>query len=405
MIQGNAPSFVFGGNPVKLSFTVDGVEYHKNNGNVASNGNVEIDENFKLSDFQITPFSLSTFNVATNYFDSDGDAADPTTPFTVELEHKWSNAWGMEITDENQKIGTIGGPVILIIKLIPYVHSQYGIPKDGGGYFLVEQTYTIIPSSEIRYAKPNFMNVHPDKIWVSLALNQWQDGNSTVNSTRVPQRGGGYTADFDPKNGFKATASTKFPTTGFPKAKFQLIMLRDPNNYTFTSDSTAVTVDQNGFVTLESKPSGDVTITAALKNTTKTYKYKFNPTTIWVVPKPGIKTQAEAIAECGVNLPSSAHLTNGRRTNYNYRWVHSYITVSIGESVFAEWGITNKYSYSSPWDLEPSYPGSNWYTGWYWTTDTIPGGTLPVLVLSANGYLITIPHDTAAGDTHAACLG
>ncbi|XKM13652.1 hypothetical protein RCS94_00315 [Orbaceae bacterium ac157xtp] len=397
---------MFAGSQVKLSFTLDGVEYHNDNGNVASNGSVEIDENFKLSDFQITPFSLSTFNVATNYSDSDGDAADPTTPFTVELEHKWFNAMGMEITDENQKIGLIG-PVRLKIKLVPYVHSQYGIPRDGGGNVVFHQFYTIIPSSEIRYAKPNFMNVHPDKIWISLALNAWQDGNSTVNSTRVPQRGGGYTADFDPKNGFKATALTKFPTTGFPKAKFQLIMLRDPSNYTFTSDSTAVTVDQNGFVTLESKPSGDVTITAALKNTTKTYKYKFNPTTIWVVPKPGIKTQAEAIAECGSNLPTLAHLTNGRRTDYSQRWVHSYTTVSIGESVLAEWGITNAYFnwVSAPRDAEPSYPGSNWVTGWYWTTDTIPGGTLPVIVFSANGYLMTIPHDTSAGDTHAVCLG
>ncbi|XKM14570.1 hypothetical protein RCS94_05185 [Orbaceae bacterium ac157xtp] len=364
-IQGHKPGFTMASSK-KLGFKVGNITYSEANP-VLGGGNTTKDKiesgtpklfesSLRLNEFRVQGLTVSDFTVATDYYDADGDGAHPTTPFTVVggVSHKWFDRNGTEITDETKMVGCSGlsQPLTLKINLAAQSHSQYGDPRDSdpGG---LEQRYQIkAPTSGICFAKPNSLRYH---------------NGVTPNITT----GGGYNiAQFDPDNGFKASLSTKFPTTGFPGAEFTLVMIGNPTDYTFTHNGgVAVTVGTDGKVILNSKPSGAVTITAIYNGTS--HEYTFDPRMVWVVPKKnpansyGRYTYAEAKTVCGSesNIPTRADLTNSPQNNASQGWSYfaNFYTRTVGGGVFGEWGYTNS----------SIYPGSQWVSSfnWYWARE------------------------------------
>ncbi|XKM12505.1 hypothetical protein RCS94_05645 [Orbaceae bacterium ac157xtp] len=359
-IQGSRPTFASQLGVKKLGFTVRGVYFSENEGNIEEGVVKLMDAGVSLSEFEIKQLTSSDFNTLTDYYDADGDLAHSITPFTMDtITFEWrdSNNQVIPTANYNKTLGcgsNLNLPLTLKIKLPNVkVHSHYGNPRESLSTSLVQE-YKIGTATGICFAKPN-----------SLA---WQ---SVYGISGSPIYGGGYSSDFDPVKGFKASASPKFPTTGFPKASFTLIMTSNANDYTFSSNDSAVVVDTAGKVTLNSKPSGAVTIKAIFKNdTSQVHYYTFNPTTVWVVPKKnpansdGDYTYAEAKTACVTesSIPSRAQLTNSpMKTGYEGVSSISYsdYTRAVGEGVFGEWGRTDS----------TTYPGSQWVDSRYWTRD------------------------------------
>ncbi|XKM14578.1 hypothetical protein RCS94_05225 [Orbaceae bacterium ac157xtp] len=386
-IKGNAPWFTGQSGAKKLGFVVDGISYSEANpvlgGTNTSKDKIisGVQKNFngglKLSDFVVTGLTANDFSPTTDYYDADGDlgytlATDAFSMGSVTYDWYEGNT-RLDKTNQtvmNQTLGcgsSLSLPLTLKITLPNVkVKSRYGNPKERGETNLV-QMYKIGSESGICFAKPN-------SLWWQ---NAWGiSGNST--------NGGGYnSAQFDPVNGFKASLTTKFPTTGFPGAEFTLVTVGNPTDYTFNSNDSAVTVDTNGKVTLNSKPSGAVMIKAKYNATSQVHEYTFNPTTVWVRPT-GAGTSnrgnyAWAIAQCGgneSNIPSGAQLTNSPQINYSGPVefpsgapaipTNSY-TRAVGGGVFSEWGLINS----------SNYPGSQWDSGHlYWTSDTHSTGVM-----------------------------
>ncbi|XKM14070.1 hypothetical protein RCS94_02590 [Orbaceae bacterium ac157xtp] len=385
-IKGNAPWFTGQSGAKKLGFVVDGISYSEANPVLGGTNTTKdkiisgVQKNFngglKLSDFVVTGLTANDFNPTADYYDADGDEgfSSATDTFSMgSVTYNWyENGKDPErdapISITNQTLGCGSGlslPLTLKITLPNVkVKSRYGNPNESSEMDLVQE-YKIGSASGICFAKPNQMIVLPNKTWIGtdgLASYFW---NKAIYKARN-QYGGGYdSTQFDPDNGFKASLSTKFPTTGFPKASFTLIVVGSPSDYTFTSNAEpAVTVDASGKVTLNSKPSGAVTIKAVSNGTTHTYT--FNPTTAWVVPSSDRTTYDYTVSLCGGanKLPTRADLTNSPFNNVGQGWtyVKNVSTRAVGGGVFGEWGYTNS----------STYPGSQWIINelhGYWTRE------------------------------------
>ncbi|XKM14091.1 hypothetical protein RCS94_02700 [Orbaceae bacterium ac157xtp] len=278
------------------------------------------------------------------------------------------------------------------------VHSWYGNPNESLETNLVK-TYKI-GTMGICFAKPN-------------SLDWW--GSEKPSSTE----GGGYTSDFDPVNGFKVSANPKFPTTGFSGAEFTLVMIGNPTDYTFTHNGgSAVTVDgTTGKVTLNSKPSGPVTIEARYNNappTAQPDEYTFDPRTVWVVPKGFARMTYETTkTECGtgvidgvantLKIPTRVQLTNSPLNNLGMgeMIITNYYTRAVGGGVFGEWGLTSGLIASS------NYPDSQWNSSNYWTRDPW-SSSVQFGVNSRNGFIYynifaSIPN-VVDNNLYVACL-
>ncbi|XKM13302.1 hypothetical protein RCS94_09795 [Orbaceae bacterium ac157xtp] len=348
-----------------MGFKIGNATYSESENNLSSTLSVinYFDAGLTLNDFKVTNLTATDFSPTADYADADGDLAHPTTPFsmsprTFEWRDKYDNV--ISPSNYNQKLGC-GSSLNLPLKLritLPNVKvkSRYGNPSESIPTELVKE-YKIGTATGICFAKPNSL------YW----KNDWgAPGNST--------NGGGYNPDhFDPDNGFKASLNPKFPTTGFAKASFTLVMTSNVNDYSFSvlkPDGSlltdgSVTVDTTGKVTLNSKPSGAVTIKAIFKSDTNQVDYyTFNPTSVWVVPK-GLTyyNYANAKTECGTasQIPSRAQLTNSPLNNLTTggSLISNAYTRAVGGGVFGEWGKTNS----------TNYPGSLWAGSRYWTRD------------------------------------
>ncbi|XKM13654.1 hypothetical protein RCS94_00325 [Orbaceae bacterium ac157xtp] len=400
-ISGSMPTIV--GND-RLGFEVKGVKFSQALNNIDSNVIQEFDAELKLSDFVITNLA------AEDYYDADGDEADPTTPFSIGGKTaEWYESDGTPITDTDKMVGcgsNLKLPLKLKIEIFDVqAHSKFGDPRDSELITLTKE-YQIGTSSEICFLRPNQIAVRPRNSWVSNNNGNW--AWNFENPARDPEQGGGYSSDFVIfKNvsgtvvdgGFRANATPTFPTTGFPGAQFSLVMKRNASAYTFESNAKpAVTVDDDGKVTLNSKPSGAVKITATLKaDTSQKHSYEFDPRTVWVVPEPDAMDYATAVTRCGSEsqIPTRAQLTNSPQnaaTASDYPYVN-FFTRATGGGVFNEWG----------WPTSDNYPESQWFLGWvsYWTNEEIPNSDEWFIVDSHNGH---VNRSNINGSDYLACL-
>ncbi|XKM13418.1 hypothetical protein RCS94_10385 [Orbaceae bacterium ac157xtp] len=399
-IKGNAPTFTGQSKANKLGFVVNGTAYSQALGNINSNEIKYFDAGVKLSDFTITNLTAADFSLMTDYVDADGDVGHPIAPFSMEIvTYDWYEG-NIKLDKNNTAVmnqvfgcgSSLSLPLTLKITLPKVkVRSGYGSPNESSPIDLVK-TYKIGTATGICFAKPNQMIVNASHSWLNSSIEDWEAGGAIPDHNN----GGGYTTDFDPINGFKSSATTKFPTTGFPKASFTLIMTSNAKDYKFTHNGgSALTVDTNGKVTLHSKPTGAVTITATFKNdTNQVHRYTFNPTSVWVVPKLNSMNYTSAVTACGGanKIPSRAQLTNSPRKIAPQGWsyITNYYTRSVDGSIFGEWGLTDS----------DTYPGSNWSLYWYWTRDSYSYSD-QFYVHSSNGG---VGWDSINSSLYIACL-
>ena len=266
-------------------------------------------------------------------------------------------------------------PLMLEISNQIQTFSQYGIPRQSD-LVTIKKVYKISAISKLCYVKPYAIEKNPEYQWLSFDSNnrfiRWNDPNYTVRTLA----GGGYNSDYVPNWGFKTeptlSSGKKFPTTGFDGAKFQLVLTGAASDYHFiipNNPGGKVEVDENGYVTLNGKPSGNVTVRATLKrDLTIKHDYTFNPTSVWANPVKGFFDWWEpAIKKCSEDrLFSYKELTNAPeyKLNGGFNIVNGY-TRAIGEGLLPEWGYT----------VQQSYPGSNWEDDRdrYWTKDRYYG--------------------------------
>ncbi|XKM12537.1 hypothetical protein RCS94_07800 [Orbaceae bacterium ac157xtp] len=405
-IHGSRPGFTGQSGAKKLGFKIGNTTYSESAGNLstASGAINNFNAGLRLDEFEIMNLTASDFSPTADYADADGDLAHPTAAFSMSPRtFEWRDRTGALIStgDYNKTLGcgsNLNLPLTLKITLPDVkVRSRYGNPRESIETNLV-QTYKIGSETGICFVKPNSLD--------------WWSSNGTKNSgnaTPSPTKGGGYTSDFDPSNGFKVGASTKFPTTGFPKASFALIMVGNASDYTFSSNDSAVTVNTYGTVSLNSKPSGAVTIKAIYNNDTRqVHYYTFNPTTVWVVPKRnpilshgGYPFYETVKVICGgeSNIPTRADLTNSPES-INYTGIASnYYTRAVGGGVFGEWGETtggNINYIDSQWVSS----GGGIYSSPYWTREKDSSG-YQFVVDSQNGIVIR----GSGNFNYGVCLG
>ncbi|XKM12627.1 hypothetical protein RCS94_06270 [Orbaceae bacterium ac157xtp] len=366
-IKGNAPTFMGQSGASKLGFKIGTTMYSEREGNLSSSSSVinYFNAGLKLSDFMVISLAATDFSPTTDFYDADGDEGFSTATDTFlmgSVTYDWyegnTRLDKTNATVMNKTLDCGSGlnlPLTLKITLPNVkVRSRYGDPNESGETDLVK-TYKIGSTSGICYVKPNNLET----------------------ASSDPLHGGGYTDDFEPSKGFKASADPKFPTTGFPGAEFKLIMTSSNSNWEFSSNTTAVKVSNSygkeGAVTLKSKPTGAVTIKAKLKGSTNPvieHEYTFNPSNVWVVPRTSQYTYAQAINVCGGEnkIPTRADLTNSPYST-GYEGVSSipynYFTRAIGGGVMGEWGAVKTGGVGA-------YPGeSHWHNSWfwYWTRD------------------------------------
>jgi hypothetical protein len=369
VIVGNAPQVVALSSANKHGFTVNGVFYSEENGTLKSGEVKEFDGNLTLNDFKVATYTPTNLDRVKNYRDIDGDNADPSQPFKVESTYYWwyDNS-GRRITGDDKKkiIGCGSGfsmPLKLIIETKVKAYSEYGIPKESKSVTLAK-TYQIAARTQICYAKPNGIIGHPKEQWLSYNSDGISEGWNKNHIKRNSIHGGGFTNDYVPDYGFKAkpTISPKtFPTTGFPGAKFQLVMTGSQSDYRYqilNNSGERVLIDDNGMVLLKNKPTGNITIRVTLKRDLTVYHdYTFNPTSVWLLPQADDYMSWEAAKKrCGgvQNIPSLSMFTNSPQNNIalntDWRFIANTFTRAIGGGVFAEWGYTDKISYpDSQW--------------------------------------------------------
>ncbi|XKM13721.1 hypothetical protein RCS94_00680 [Orbaceae bacterium ac157xtp] len=369
-IQGSRPTFTNTSGAKKLGFVVDGTPYSESLNNINPSVTKNFNASLKLSDFTVTGLTATDFNPTTDYYDADGDTGytSATDAFSMDsVTYDWYEGntrldkTNPTVMNQTLKCGSgLSLPLTLKITLPKVkVKSRYGNPRESIETNLVQE-YKIGSTSGICFAKPNQMIVDPGHTWFGTNNSTRYWNNASYKSRNY--YGGGYDSNqFDPANGFKASLNPKFPTTGFPKASFTLIMEGNPTDYIFNSNDSVVIVDLSGKVTLNSKPSGAVTITAT-KNGTASY-YTFDPRTPWVVPKKNpansngyYNTYADAKTECGGanKIPTRADLTNSPFNNVGQHWgqVDNGYTRAVGGGVLGEWGWTNSSNYpDSQWIL------------------------------------------------------
>ncbi|XKM14464.1 hypothetical protein RCS94_04625 [Orbaceae bacterium ac157xtp] len=403
-IKGRAPTV----QNSSLGFNVNGDNYSKAIGNIDPNVAKAFNAGLSLSHF--TAMDLTN----ADYYDADGDVARSTAPLTVGTKSiKWYKSDGTEITDLNQQLGcgnNLGSVLTLKIKMQNIqMHSEHGDPRDNS-LTVLEQSYKIAGTQGICYAKPGSL--------------KWYSYNG-ISTTRDSIEGGGYTADFVPNKGFKANptvSNKKFPTTAFPKARFQLVMTGSQTDYNYnvtTNPNSSASVDTNGWVTINNKPTGPITVRVTSKSSSSTYfDYTFNPISLWVVPKlnPAANSydrytyaEAKSSSGCGVEskIPIREQLTNsplsrlpagGSFDSNSYTRAIGKLDIGGGaqpmkESIFSEWGETTR----------STYPGSQWTTygaPYYWTREAY-SSSYQFLVRSLDGH---VSWDYTIGSCYVACL-
>ncbi|XKM13600.1 hypothetical protein RCS94_00045 [Orbaceae bacterium ac157xtp] len=406
-IQGSRPTFTNTSGAKKLGFVVDGTTYSESLNNINPSVTKNFNAGLKLSDFTVTGLTANDFNPTTDYYDADGDTGytSATDAFSMEsVTYDWYEGntkldkTNPTVMNQTLKCGSgLSLPLILKITLPKVkVKSRYGNPRESIETNLVQE-YKIGSTSGFCFAKPNQMIVDSGHTWLGIDNSSgtyyWNNASYKARN----HRGGGYDSNqFDPVNGFKASLSPKFPTTGFPKASFTLIMEGNPTDYIFNSNDSAVIVDLSGKVTLNSKPSGAVTITAT-KNGTASY-YTFDPRTLWVVPKGSTYINyAAAVSACGGTnkIPTRADLTNSPYNNVqSFTNIANGYTRAVGGGVFGEWG----------WSDSSNYPGSQWTSSgfpFYFTRDPWPSSALQYNVRPEYGRVEVNSNDSAS----LACLG
>ncbi|XKM14613.1 hypothetical protein RCS94_05400 [Orbaceae bacterium ac157xtp] len=380
-IKGNAPKFKGHSGAKKLGFTVNNTYYSESDGNLSATDDNVFDAGLTPRNFQIN--TSLTFTVADDYEDVDGDGAS-STPFTMDaITFVWKDGANRTLTnaDMSKTIGCGGGlsmPLTLTITLPNVqVHSEHGDPRDSIPAVL-EQSYKIAGTQGICYVRPG-----------SLYWKDYAPLGSPA-GTRSPTQGGGYTADFVPGKGFKANptvSSVKFPTTAFPGARFQLKMTGSQTDWNYTEETNpnnAVRVDTDGWVTINNKPTGAITVRATSKSSSSTYfDYTFNPTSLWVVPTGSTwmtYAQAKTSLGCGdeskiasreqlSNSPVSRIVGGASIPNNAYTRAIGKLDIDNGaqpmkESIFSEWGWADG-------STSGYYPGSQWRPNYhyYWTRD------------------------------------
>ena len=407
VIHGNKPEVVNIETAAKRQgFTINGVFYSANTNNLDDIQINQFDGNLKINDFIIKNYTINDLDMTTNYDDSDEDGINHRSPFSVEpTTYSWvdNNGVIIEGNDRARIIGCSSGfsmPLYLTITTKVKTYAEYGIPNESE-YADITQKYKIMAEPEICYAKPYQMVLFPNYVWGSVRPIQYQgrqecllygyrddqfiesindDSMYLVNGwnfdnsrNRNSVCGGGYNAQvFDPINGFKVSAVPHFPTTGFSGAKFQLVMTGNQNdfNYSFIENpNNSVTVDNQGFVTLINKPTGQVTIKVTFKHDNQIAEklYSFNLTGIWANPRGSeLYTYQQIINLCGgeSKLPSRAEMSNSPNaplswTTMPYLW--DAFTRDIGNGLLSEWGMTSKLT----------YPDSNWSSNllWFYSRD------------------------------------
>ncbi|MWP63036.1 hypothetical protein [Gilliamella sp. Pas-s25] len=388
-IIGQAPQVVVLSGADKHGFTVNGIFYSEASDNIKSSEVKEFDGNLSVNDFKIETYTVMNLDRAENYRDIDGDNADPDQPFKVEkTDYWWYDNSGRRIigADRRKAIGCGSGfsmPLKLIIQTKVKAYSKYGIPNESDQVTLAK-TYQIAPRSQICYAKPNDVIISPNQQWrtydPNLASNPvsgpWAWNGANI--SRHPDSGGGYSADYVPNWGFKANpiaSGKKFPTTGFPGAKFQLVMTGAQDDYRYqviNNPGGGVSIDQNGVVKLNSKPLRNVTVRATLKRDTSViHDYIFNPTSVWLEPHKNENIKlSTAINLCGGvnNIPLRKDYTNSPAINVaengNWSIYPNSFTRSIGDSIMGEWGWVSGKNYP-----ESNWPTENTYYVLYWTRE------------------------------------
>jgi hypothetical protein len=379
VITGNAPEVIALSSADKQGFTLNGVFYSEANGNIKAGEIKEFDGNLTFNDFKVANYAPTNLDRVKNYRDIDGDNIDANQPFKVESTYYWwyDNS-GKRITGDDKKkiIGCGSGfsmPLKLIIQTKVKTYSEYGIPKESKPSTLAK-TYQIASRSELCYAKPNGAIIYPDRQWGKPGdnpdLHYQMYWNASDGRTRS-KGGGGYTRDYVPDYGFKVVTTVsggrKFPTTGFPGAKFQLVMTGAQTDYRYqviNNPGSGVSIDQDGMVKLISKPTGTVTVRATLKrDPSVNYDYSFTPTSVWAIPQGDFKAHKEsAWQKCGGinNVLGRYELTNApftfQKDDPAVFW-GGILTRAIDGSLFSEWGFIN----------QKAYPDSQWRGGVYWT--------------------------------------
>ncbi|MBI0036895.1 hypothetical protein H3T61_01420 [Gilliamella sp. B14384H2] len=404
VIIGNKPKVVdIDGASKKHGFTVNGVLYSSNTNNLSDTQINQFDGNLTINDFIIKDYAMNDLDVMANYDDTDGDGIRNNTPFTVEeTNYSWFDNKGIKIENNEKIIGCGSGismPLTLTITTKVKTYSEYGVPNESE-YVDITQKYKIMAKPEICYAKPYGMILYPQYVWGSVRpvpyqgsldcllsgyaehefelsmdenfvdLRETRGWNYDNSRERDSYCGGGYNANvFDPVNGFKVSASPHFPTTGFPGAKFQLIMTGHQDDFEYTFSATpndSITVDKQGYVMLIKKPIGPVTITAKFKHDEQIpeQNYTFNLTGIWALPQGQIDkvyTYQQVVNMCGgeSKLPTRSEMSNSPNApaswiKYPYKW--DAFTRDIGQGLLSEWGMTSK----------ETYPDSNWFTHYFW---------------------------------------
>ena len=414
IVEGNAPEVINTNTAAnKHGFTVNGVFYSESSGNINSDEIKEFAGDLKLSDFEIRNFTNNLLSEDLNFIDIDGDYADPLNSFTVTTtKHVWSDANGSVLTDEDKIIGCGSGfpmPLKLKIYISAQTISQYGVPNKSD-YVPITKVYQIAPKAVLCYAKPYSIEKNGNYQWIghipTSSSKEWDAVlNDKLYATPSPLTGGGYSADYVPNWGFKVEPSEsngkKFPTTGFPGAKFQLIVSGAQSDYIFSlpiNSGNQVSIDQQGYVILKGKPTGNVTIRATLKrNPSIQLDYSFNPTNPWVVPYDSMVSYESAVQKCGGvdKLLTRAELSNSPQA-FDYEKnrdivISNAYTRKIGP-LFAEWGWTTKSSYpESKWQ-EYSPPPN--FVGRYWTSEKRANGTW-LVVHNHDGFVGHYPAKAA----------
>ncbi|OTQ77995.1 hypothetical protein B6D23_10280 [Gilliamella sp. N-W3] len=358
-------------------------------------------------------------DVQSNYQDADGDKIREAQPFKTKTTYAWQDNEGNEIKEDKAEtiIGCGSGysmPLTLTIKTLVNTYSEHGIPNESDSVELIK-SYKIAAKSELCYAKPYATELFPENQWDGVHTDDSYSWNDPNFAQRNPNNGGGYSNDYVPNWGYKIdpteSSGRKFPTTGFSGAKFQLVMTGAQTDYQFSipvNPDNKVSIDSRGYITLNDKPTGPVTVRATLiRNNNIIHEYTFNPTDIWVIPHIGQITIEQAVQICGGrnNMLSITELSDSPRSYDFYNLsspghVSNAYTRQIGKSVFGEWG----------WVTKDGYPDSNWrkmgpdvssFVGNYWAKEISKDDPRwGFVVHSHDGFVGILPYDFINAPTY-----
>ena len=372
----------------KHGFILNGVFYSSSTHNLSDTNINEFDGFTKLSDFIIKNYTANDLDNSSNYDDAEGDSISHSQPFAVgQTIYQWFDNNGIRIADSD-KLNIIGCgsgyamPLTLTITTSVKTYSEYGNPNESETV-TITKLYKIASKSKLCYAKPYSTESKSGNQWVGINSADGYNWNDPNFSQPNPNNGGGYSVDYVPNWGYKANPAASsgkiFPTTGFSGAKFQLVMTGAQTDYEFSipvNPGGNVSVDDQGYITLNDKPTGAVTINAKLiRDNNIVHQYTFDVTRMWVVPHNGKYTYNQAVQICNGqdNMLTMADLSNSPRSYDYYNLtsadhISNSYTRKIGDSVFGEWG----------WATKNSYPDSNWredpidtatFSGRYWTKE------------------------------------